>query len=92
MGLSKVELVRRALAELGEASPQEVAAFLERRHGVRIDARFIPFVRASVLEQEMLERARQAARAAAAKTEGALAGPGTATDAGNRPQEQAPLP
>jgi hypothetical protein len=72
MGLSKVELVRRALAELGEASPQEVAAFIERRNGVRIDPRFIPFVRASVLELEMLEKARRAARAAAA-------------DAGTRP-------
>jgi hypothetical protein len=59
---------------------------------VRIDARFIPVIRASVLELEMLERARGAARAVAAKTEGALAGPGTATDAGNRPQEKAPLP
>ena len=65
MRLSKVELVRRALMELGEASSQEVAAFIQRRHGVRIDARFIPVVRASILELEMLEKTRQAARATA---------------------------
>ena len=65
MSLSKVELVRRALTELGEASSQEVAAFIQQRHGIRMDARFIPVVRASILELEMLEKTRQAARAAA---------------------------
>jgi hypothetical protein len=65
MGLSKVELVRQALLELGEAFPQELATFIEQRHGVRIDARYIPIIRASILELEILEMIRQAARAAA---------------------------
>lgn len=69
MRLNKLELVRQALLELGESPPQQVAAFIERRHGVRIDARFIPIVRASLLELEMLEQARQAARSAAQATE-----------------------
>jgi hypothetical protein len=62
MGLCKVEMVRRALSELGDAAPQELAALIERQHGVRIDPRFIPVVRASLLELEMLEKARQAGR------------------------------
>ena len=62
--VSKTELVRLALAEVGEASHQELADFIERRHGVRIDPKFLPVVRASVRELEQLERARQAARAA----------------------------
>ncbi len=64
MEVSKVELVRQALLELGEASTQELATYIEQRHGVRIDTRLIPVLRASVRGQEMLERARQASRAA----------------------------
>jgi len=64
MELSKVEMVRQALLELGEASSQELTAFIEQRHGVRIETRIIPILRASVRGQEVLERARQAARAA----------------------------
>jgi hypothetical protein len=63
MGLSKVEMVRQALMELGEASSQELAAFIEQRHGVLIEVRFLPLLRASVRGQEVLERARQTARA-----------------------------
>jgi hypothetical protein len=73
MELSKIDLVRQALWELGEASAQELVAFIQHRHGVRIEARFIPVLRASLLGQQMLERARQTARAttqAAAKPGG----------------------
>ena len=87
MGLSKVEMVRRALEELGEASSEKVSAFIERRHGVRIDARFIPIVRASILELEMLEKARQAAREAVAATERASTSSRTETDAATQSQD-----
>ena len=64
MEMSKVEMVRQALLELGEVSSQELATFLEQRYGMRIEARIIPILKASVRGQEVLERARQAARAA----------------------------
>src|SRR5215212_4798629 len=66
-GVSKTELVRLALVEVGEASHQELADFIERRHGVRIDPKFLPVVRASVRELERPARARQAARAVACR-------------------------
>jgi hypothetical protein len=64
MGVNQVEMVRQALLELDEVSSQELAAFLEQRQGVRIEVRIIPILKASVRGQEVLERARQAARAA----------------------------
>jgi hypothetical protein len=69
MGLSKVEMVRQALMELGEASSQELATFIEQRHGVRIEVRFLPLLRASVRGQKVLERARQTARVTTQTTE-----------------------
>ena len=41
----------------------ELATFIEQRHGVRIEVRFLPLLRASVRGQEVLERARLTARA-----------------------------
>jgi hypothetical protein len=38
--------MRQALAELGDAPNAELAAFLERRHGLKMDARFIPVLKA----------------------------------------------
>jgi hypothetical protein len=64
MEANKVEMVRQAMLELGEASSHELAAFIEQRHGVRIETRIMPILKASVRGQEVLERARQAARAA----------------------------
>lgn len=65
MGASKLDLLRQALAEIGEASAQELAAHLEQRHGVRIEARYIPFLRASLLETEVVATVHQTARALA---------------------------
>ncbi len=48
--MEKTEAVRRALAELGDAPAEQVAAF-------------IPVIKATLLDREMLERAR-ASRAA----------------------------
>jgi hypothetical protein len=41
-----------------------LAAFLERRHGLKIDARFIPVLKASARDLERLEQARKAAKEA----------------------------
>lgn len=64
MRVNQVEMVRQAVLELGEVSLQELAAFIQQRHGVRMEVRIIPILKASVRGQEVLERARQAARAA----------------------------
>lgn len=66
--LNKTVLVREALAELGREAPiQELADLIERRHGVKIDPKFVPILRASVWELEHLEKARQEAKVAVEK-------------------------
>jgi hypothetical protein len=62
--ITKEEAVRLALAELGEASSAELAAFIERRYGMRIDPKFLPLYKASVRDKERLEQSRARARAA----------------------------
>lgn len=71
--MTKVQMMKQALQELGEATPMELAAFLNRRYGVRIEPRFIPVLRASVLQQDMLENFRQRVRAAGAGAAPAVA-------------------
>jgi len=58
----KLELVRQALAELGDVSAEELATFIERRHGLRIDPRYIPLMRASLRGRELLGRGRDIAK------------------------------
>jgi hypothetical protein len=66
-GVTPTEAMRQALAELGDAPNAELAAFLERRFGLRIDARFVPVLKASARGLEQLERARRAAKEAVAR-------------------------
>ena len=66
-GVTPTEAMRQALAELGDAPNADLAAFLERRFGLRIDARFLPVLKASARGLEQLERARRAAKEAVAR-------------------------
>jgi hypothetical protein len=64
---TKEEAVRVALAELGDAPAPEVAAFIERKYGVRIDPRFLPVFKATLRAREHLEEARARAKALTAE-------------------------
>jgi hypothetical protein len=66
--MDKLEMVRIALQELGDVSAQELSSFIERRHGVKIEPKFIPLFKASIRDKERLEAERRAARAAAEQT------------------------
>jgi len=57
--MEKVEAVRLALAELGEASDEAVSAFVRDRHGVAVVPRFVPVLRAMLKEREMMAAFRQ---------------------------------
>ncbi len=57
--MTKVEMAREAVRELGEAPAEALAAFIDARYGVKIDPRFIPVLRASVRERELLEDLRR---------------------------------
>lgn len=63
--LDKLELVQIALRELGDVSAQELSAFIEKKHGVKIEPKFIPLYKASLRDKIRLEAARQAAKVAA---------------------------
>ncbi len=63
-GVTPAEAMRQALAELGDAPSAALAAFLQRRFGLKIEARFIPVLKASARGLEQLEKARQAAKEA----------------------------
>jgi hypothetical protein len=84
--VSKLEAVRAAVAELGDVAAQELAAFIEQRYGVKVLPQFIPVVRASLRELELLEKARMTAKDAAQRATGADEGQGKSQggDAGQR--------
>ena len=63
--MSKLEMVRDALAHLGDAPADAVAAFIERTHRVTIPVSMIPVIRASLRELAMLDRFRQESQALA---------------------------
>jgi hypothetical protein len=52
--MDKVEAVRLALAELCDVPAAELVAFVERAYGVRIEARFLPVVKASIRGKDLV--------------------------------------
>lgn len=63
--MDKLEMVQIALREIGDVASQELSGFIEKKHGVKIEAKFIPLIKASIRDKLRLEAARHAARAAA---------------------------
>lgn len=63
-------MVQQALAVHDGATAEEIAAFIARWHAVRIEPKYIPVYRAALLDRQILEEKRKAARAQAPQTEG----------------------
>jgi hypothetical protein len=63
--MDKLEIVQLALGEVGDMPAQELSAFIEKTHGVKIEPKFIPLYKASLRDKLRLEAARQQARAVA---------------------------
>jgi hypothetical protein len=63
--MDKLDMVQATLRELGDVSAQALSLFIEQRHGVKIEPKFIPLFKASIRDKERLEAERRAARAAA---------------------------
>jgi len=61
-GISREEIVHRAILQLRGASDEELVGFVEREHGFKIDARYLPIYRASLRAKEYTEVARARAR------------------------------
>lgn len=56
--MSRDEMVKLALQSLGDASAENLAAFIEQKFGVRINPRYIPIFKASLIGKAHLERSR----------------------------------
>jgi len=59
--MTKIEAFRRAAAELGEATPEEISAFIESKFGVVISPPYIPLFRATLLFQKSGSGSEQSA-------------------------------
>jgi hypothetical protein len=57
--MKPIDLFRCAVAEIGDASAAELSAYLEKRHGVKIEPAFIPVFRATLRDLERMARLRQ---------------------------------
>ena len=50
--MTKIEAFRLAVAEMGEATSEEISAYIERKFGVVISAPYIPIFRATLQFQK----------------------------------------
>ena len=57
-------MMKEALKELGDPSSQELAEYIERQFGIKVEARFIPIWMASLRGQQALEQSKKAVRLA----------------------------
>jgi len=60
--MKPMELVRRALEEIGDAPAVELSAHMERKHGVRIEPALIPLFKATLQDLERTNKLRQEVR------------------------------
>jgi hypothetical protein len=65
MTMTNIEMVQQALAVKGEATSEEIVAFIEKWHGVKIEPKFIPIYKASIRDKRMMEEKRRAAQTVA---------------------------
>ena len=65
--MNPVEIIRAALAELGDVSADAMAAFAQARFGVKLNPKIVPIAKATLLDRERLAAAR-AARTVAMRT------------------------
>ena len=60
--MKPVELFRLALAEIGDVSPAELSAHMQKKHGVKIEPAFIPLYKATLQDAERMNKLRQDAK------------------------------
>jgi hypothetical protein len=65
--MTKMEMVKEALSQIGEASAQEISTFIESKYGTQIDPAFIPVFRATLKDKERMEKARRRNEATASE-------------------------
>ena len=46
--MTKIDAFRQAVAEIGDATPEEMAAFIQRKFGIVIEPQYVPLFRATL--------------------------------------------
>ena len=64
--MDMIEAVRLALAEVGDVTAEELAAFVKDRYGVTVGPNFVPVIKATLRDKERMAVARQRRAAEAA--------------------------
>jgi hypothetical protein len=49
--MDQTEALRRALAELGDVSAEELAAFVQKNYGVTVRPQFVPVLKATLKDK-----------------------------------------
>jgi hypothetical protein len=72
--MNQAEALRLAMTELGDASAEELAAHIRARYGVTVRPHFVPVLKATLKDKEILaewrRRSQGAARANSLPSEG----------------------
>ena len=57
--MTKLEMVKDALAQIGDVSAQEISEFVEKKHGVKIEPAYVPIIRAALNDKAWTNRTRK---------------------------------
>ena len=68
--MNQAEALRRVMEELGDVSAEELVAFMHKTYGVTVRPQFIPVVKATLKDQEILAEWRRKSQEAAAQGNG----------------------
>ncbi len=63
--MNQAEALRRAMMELGDAPAEELTAFMQKNYGVTVRPQFIPVLKATLKDKELLAEWRRKSAAAA---------------------------
>jgi hypothetical protein len=61
--MNQAEALRLAMAELGDVSAEELAAFVQTNYGVTIRPQFVPVLKATLKDKEILAEWRRKSEA-----------------------------
>jgi hypothetical protein len=59
--VDRLEAVGYALRELGDASAEQLCGFIEQRFGLRIEPKYLPLFKATLLDQQRQVKPKQMA-------------------------------
>jgi hypothetical protein len=60
--MTQAEALRFALRELGDASAEELAAYIGAKYGITVKPQFVPVLKATVRDKEILAERRRKSR------------------------------